>query len=121
MTYLPPADGQPTPPVELGGSDEFVVPYPGMLMDGIIRTDHSINAGALFKRTYNVKVMHYIETWEDQANWLTALLEIYADANDGASPWKLFEQTLFPLVNNHWDFPYRAIETSYVADSEAVR
>ena len=120
MTYLPPAARDLAPAIELGGSDEFIVPYPGMLLDGTVRTDHSINAGALFKQTYNVKVMHYIETWEDQADWLSNLLKIYAAANDGDSPWKLFEQTLFPLVNNHWDFPYRAIETSYVADSEAV-
>ncbi len=115
FTRLPPQNGEPEPPVELGGPDDFVVPYPGLLMDGQIRTDLSINAGALFKDVHNAKVVHYIESWNALSSWMREMTAIYEEENNGADPWDLFQKTLFPLINNHWDFPYRMIETSYMA------
>ena len=121
ITRLAPAAGEPVPPVELGGADEFTVPYPGLLMDGQIRTDLSVNAGMLFKQAYNVKVMHYIESWDDLSRWLPEMMRMYGEENDGADLWELLENTLFPLLNNHWDFPYRVIETSYQAKAPPGR
>ena len=83
-------------------------------MDGQIRTDLSINAGALFKDVHNAKVVHYIESWNALSGWMREMTAIYEEENDGADPWDLFQKTLFPLINNHWDFPYRMVETSYM-------
>ncbi len=67
MTILPPTGNAPKPLVRLGSPETFTVPYPGLLMTGDVRTNLSINAGALFQKVYNTKIYHLIDTWETAA------------------------------------------------------
>ena len=96
---------------QLGGSAEFYLPQPGLLMDGEVRTDTSINFGSLFKNTFTI--ITYYETPPGskllelmQKNW-------EAEGNSGDRI-EHVTKVLFPHARNHWDMQYRAIETSLV-------
>jgi hypothetical protein len=95
----------------LGGSPEMFVPFPGMLMDGSIKTDTAINFSALFKQTFTI-ITYYEVPWDAkllepmQKNW-----EALGNQGDRLAH---VTQKLFPHARNHWDMQYRAIETSLV-------
>jgi hypothetical protein len=95
----------------LGGGDTLFVPQPGMLMDGTIRTDTSVNFSSLFAKTYTI-ITYYEVPWDTklmplmQKNW-----EALGNTGDRIAH---VTKTLFPHARNHWDMQYRAIETSFV-------
>lgn len=101
----------------LGGSDEMYMPAPGVMMKGLVRTDTSINVGAVYKKTFNVILMHQLQTWEDSAVWSKRFNAIYARENDGASFVDLWSQNLMTHANNHWDTYLRIVKTSFIPDA----
>lgn len=114
VTTLPTGPNDPKPTMPLGAADSYTVPYPGMLIGGDVRTDTSINAGAFFQKAYNVKAYHMLETWDADSIWMKEIIRTYAADHGGRNPWDLLSKTIFPLVNNHWDYFYRAVESSFV-------
>lgn len=102
----------------LGGSKELYVPMPGLLMDGSIKTDMSINFGSFFRDTYTI-ITYYEVPWEGkllqemQKNW-----ESMGNSGDRLGR---VTKALFPHARNHWDMQYRALETSLVPLPEKKR
>lgn len=99
--------GQP-----LGSADSFYIPQPGVLMDGEIRTNISINYSLLFNRTFTL--ITYFQVPQG-----TELMKEMQAAFDKMHPGKgdrleYITKVLFPHVRNHWDMFYRAVETSFV-------
>ena len=113
ITTLAPGTGEPKPPMPLGSPEAFTVPYPGMMMNGDVRTDTSINAGSMFRKVYNTKVYHMLDSWESGKTWVADYKKIYQAENNGADPWPMLEKTMFQKVNNHWDFGLRTVEMSF--------
>jgi hypothetical protein len=102
----------------LGAPGDLFVPRPGMLMDGTIRTDTSINFSSLFAKTYTI-ITYYEVPWDTkllpmmQKNW-----EALGNKGDRIEH---VTKTLFPHARNHWDMQYRAIETSFAPTARDAR
>ena len=115
LTTLPPtgADARRTKynNQKLGASEDLFVPKDGVVIDGAVRTDTSINFGKFFRDTFTI-ITYFELPWdaklrdEMQKNW-------EAMGNSGDRHARVTE-VLFPLARNHWDMQYRAIETSLV-------
>jgi len=104
--------GQP-----LGTIDTFYVPQPGLLMDGEIRTNISINYSLLFNKTFSL--ITYFEVPKN-----TELLKLMQAAYDkmypeGGDRIEFITKALFPYARNHWDMVYRSIETSFTPTPHA--
>jgi hypothetical protein len=93
----------------LGGPREFFVPAPGMMMDGTVRTDTSVNYSMLFKDTFTI-ITYYQLPWE--AKMLQEMQKNFEKTNPGEDRLKHITKVFFPLSQNHWDMWYRPIETS---------
>jgi len=124
ITTFPPGEGEPQQTAfsrrnyPLGGFQKFILPQPGLLMDGEIRTDRSINFSSLFMNTYTVITYHHLVTG---ASALTQTMnKIYADEHNGADRIKHITNVMFPHVRNHWDMVYRMIETSFTPDARVA-
>lgn len=103
----------------LGGDDSLYVPEPGILMDGVVRTNYSINVGALYKKTFNVLVYRRYASFEAlavQSQFEEGSRPVFAKEN-GMSDLK-FDDTwatkFMHNINNHWDSWYRIVKTSFV-------
>jgi len=96
--------------VKLGGPDQFYVPQPGVMMDGTIRTDTSINYSLLFKPTFTV-ITYY--QFPPGVKMLEEMQRIFEKDHPGEDRIKRITQEFFPHIQNHWDMHYRAIETSF--------
>jgi hypothetical protein len=99
----------------LGGPSEFYVPQPGVLMDGEIRTDTSINYSLLFKPTFTI-ITYYQVPWD--IRMLELMQQNFERDHPGVDRLEYITRVLFPHAQNHWDMRYRAIETSFVPMSE---
>ena len=99
----------------LGAPENLFVPQDGVVIDGAVRTDTSINFGSFFRDTFTI-ITYFELPWdtklrdEMQKNW-------EAMGNRGDRHARVTE-VLFPLARNHWDMQYRAIETSLVPLTE---
>ncbi len=113
VTTIAPAANEPKPALPLGSPEAFTVPYPGLMMYGDVRTDTSINAGAMFRKVYNVKVYHMLDDWVTGKNWVADYKTIYQKEHNGEDPWKYLEKTMFQKVKNHWDYALRGVEMSF--------
>lgn len=102
----------------LGGSDQLYVPAPGLLQNGIVRTDLSINVGAVYKKTFNVILMHQIDNWKNSDAWSKNYNEVYSRDSDGGEFTELWAKNLMTLANNHWDTYMRIVESSYTPLAE---
>ena len=96
----------------LGGPKEFYVPQRGMLMDGQIRTDRSINFSAIFRNTFTVITYHHMATGADRLMG-DVLQQIYGAEHNGADRLEVMRRNFFPYARNHWDMSYRVAETSF--------
>ncbi len=113
----------------LGGADEFYVPQRGVLLEGNIPTDISINWSLLFKKTFTVVTLynytqdpyeatglpvgpgHVHGTGFSPATATTPLHDIIDDLDPGRS------DDTFKFVRNHWDMAsYRPVESSLTFD-----
>ncbi|HEU4626468.1 MAG TPA: hypothetical protein VFS52_16980 [Steroidobacteraceae bacterium] len=95
----------------LGGPDAFYVAQPGVMMDGTIRTDTSINYSLLFKPTFTI-ITYY--QFPPGVKMLEEMQRIFAREHPGEDRIKKVTREFFPHIQNHWDMHYRAIETSLV-------
>ena len=95
----------------LGGPDSFYVHRPGVMMDGVIRTDTSINYSMLFRKTFTI-ITYYQLPWK--VKMMQGMQKNFERTNPGQDRIKYITKVFFPLVQNHWDMWYRAIETSFV-------
>jgi hypothetical protein len=100
----------------LGGPDRFYVPHPGVMMDGVIRTDTSINYSLLFKPTFTI-ITYY--QFPPGVKMLEEMQRIFEKEHPGEDRVKRVTREFFPHIQNHWDMHYRAIETSFVPLSPA--
>jgi hypothetical protein len=98
----------------LGGSPDFFLPHPGMLLDGTIRTDESINLSSMFRNTFSIVTYQALATGADPLT--TSMNAIYAQQHNGASRVEQVKKTMFPMARNHWDMVYRMIETSFTPE-----
>ena len=95
----------------LGAAKELYVPKPGVIMDGAVKTDTSINFGSFFRDTFTI-ITYYEIPWDArlrdvmQKNW-----EAMGNSRDRHAR---VTEVLFPHARGHWDMQYRAIETSFV-------
>ena len=105
----------------VGGSDEMFVHAPGVMEQGIVRTDTSINVGSVYEKTFKVILMHQLQTWEDSALWGKRFNNLYAAEHGGASFVDLWAQNLMPNANNHWDTYLRVVKTSFIPNAEESR
>ena len=80
---------------DLGGPDAFYVPSPGVMMDGAVRTDTSVNYSSLFKRTFTV-----ITYYEFPANtkMLEEMQKNFEIDHPGEDRLKYITKVFFPLV-----------------------
>lgn len=99
----------------LGGPSEFYVPQPGVLMDGEIRTDTSINYSHLFKPTFTIITYYQVPLG---IHMLELMQQNFERDHPGVDRLEHITKVLFPHAQNHWDMRYRAIETSFVPVSE---
>jgi hypothetical protein len=95
----------------LGGPDQFYVPHPGVMMDGAIRTDTSINYSLLFKPTFTI-ITYY--QFPPGVKMLAEMQRIFEKDHPGEDRIKKVTREFFTHIQNHWDMHYRAIETSFV-------
>ena len=93
----------------LGGPTEFYVPQPGVMMDGVVRTDTSINYSRLFKGTFTI-ITYYQLPWETRM--LQEMQKNFEIDHPGQDRLKHITKAFFPYIQNHWDMHYRAIESS---------
>lgn len=100
----------------LGGPDSFYVPQPGVMMDGSIRTDTSINYSMLFRNTFSV-ITYYTLDWG--VDMMGGMAKQFARTNPGEDRIKRVTRVFFPLAQNHWDMWYRGIETSFSGERPA--
>jgi hypothetical protein len=96
----------------LGGPDQFYVPQPGVMIDGAVRTDTSINYSLLFKPTFTI-ITYYEFPWEG-VKMLEEMQKNFEKERPGEDRLKHITKVFFPLIQNHWDMHYRAIESSFV-------
>jgi hypothetical protein len=94
---------------QLGGPDQFYVPQPGVLMDGTVRTDTSINYSVLFKPTFTI-ITYY--QFPPGVKMLEEMQRIFEQDHPGQDRIKQVKEQFFTHIQNHWDMHYRAIETS---------
>ena len=117
-TTLPPQPWEKVAPLpasaraEIGGDDRLYVPRPGVMMDGAVRTDTSINIGAVYKKTFNVMVVHEMKDWDSSKGWYNVFSKLYASEHNGGVFTEVWATNLMPNANNHWDTFYRVIKTS---------
>jgi hypothetical protein len=102
---------------ELGGPDTFYVPQPGVMIDGAVRTDTSINYSMMFRKTFSI-ITYYTLDWG--VDMLGGMQKNFERTNPGEDRLKHVTKVFFPLSQNHWDMWYRAIETSFVAGEPAI-
>ncbi len=95
----------------LGPSTDLYVPTPGVVIDGGVRTDISINFGSFFRDTYTV-ITHYELPWDVKLR--EAMQKNWESMGNRGERRARVSKTLFPLARNHWDMQYRVIETSLV-------
>ena len=96
-TFLQPEGGDaPAPSLFTPGfsRDEFIQPHRAIMLNGEILTERVINIGSLMARTYNVLIVHHMQTWADGANFHNAIAGIYADEHDDESLWEHLSSTL---------------------------
>ena len=119
VTSLPPNAGEAARSKfkneQLGGPDQFYVPSPGVMMDGAVRTDTSVNYSSLFKRTFTV-ITYY--QFPANTKMLEEMQKNFEIDHPGEDRLKYITKVFFPLANNHWDMHYRAIETSFAPTSK---
>lgn len=96
---------------ELGASKDLYVPYPGVVMDGTVRTDMSMNFGSFFRDTFTI-ITYYEVPWE--AKLLEVMQKNWESMGNKGDRLARVTKALFPNARNHWDMQYRAIETSLV-------
>jgi hypothetical protein len=101
----------------LGGPSQFYVPQPGVMMDGTIRTDTSINYSLLFKSTFTI-ITYYQIPWN--TNLLEQMQKNFERDHPGVDRLQHITKVLFPHAQNHWDMRYREIETSFVPFSDTA-
>lgn len=94
----------------LGGPDDFLVPSPGVMMNGTIRTDTSVNYSALYKPTFTV-ITYY--QFPKNVNMLFEMQRNWNKEHPGDDRIKHVTKVFFPLSRNHWDMWYRPIESSF--------
>lgn len=94
----------------LGGPADFLVPTPGVMMNGTIRTDTSVNYSALYKPTFTV-ITYY--QFPKGVNMLLEMQRNWDKENPGQDRIKHITKVFFPLSRNHWDMWYRPIESSF--------
>src|SRR5207248_4674464 len=99
--------------VPLGGASDFIVAWPGAMMDGAIRTDRSINLGEMFQKTFTVVVYHHQSTWRARPSFVEQINQHFAAAHPGVDRNKMISENFFSHIRNHWDMVYRALETSF--------
>jgi hypothetical protein len=95
----------------LGGPNQLYVPQPGVMMDGTIRTDTSINYSLLFKPTFTI-ITYY--QFPPGVKMLEEMQRIFSQDHPGEDRIKKITREFFTHIQNHWDMHYRAIETSFV-------
>jgi len=100
---------------ELGGPPQFYIPQPGVMLDGSIRTDTSINYSLMFKPTFTLITYYQMVPGTDL---LKVMQENFERDHPGVARLPYITKVLFPHAQNHWDMRYRAIETSFVPGSE---
>ena len=119
VTTLPPSPAEATRTQYtgqiLGGPSQFYVPQPGVMMDGTIRTDTSVNYSLLFKPTFTI-ITYYQYPW-DASRMLELMQKNFEIDYPGQDRIKHITKVFFPHIQNHWDMHYRAIETSFVPSS----
>lgn len=95
----------------LGAAKDLYVPWPGLHMDGAVRTDMSMNFGSFFRDTFTI-ITYYEVPWE--AKLLEVMQKNWESMGNSGDRLARVTKTLFPHARNHWDMQYRAIETSLV-------
>lgn len=119
VTTLPPSSAEATRTQytgqTLGGPAQFYVPQPGVMMDGTVRTDTSLNYSLLFKETFTI-ITYYQFPW-DGSRMLELMQNNFELDYPGQDRVKHITKVFFPNIQNHWDMHYRAIETSFVPAS----
>lgn len=95
----------------LGGSRDFFVPQPGVMMDGAVRTDMSVNYSSLFRDTFSVITYFQLPP---NTQMMQEMQQIYERDHPGQNRVEHINKVFFPLAQNHWDMWYRGIETSFV-------
>ncbi len=95
----------------LGAAKDLYVPKPGVVMDGTVRTDMSINFGSFFRDTYTI-ITYYEVPWD--ARLLEVMQKNWESMGNSGDRLARVTKTLFPHARNHWDMQYRALETSLV-------
>lgn len=95
----------------LGAAKELYVPKPGVLMDGEVATDTSINFGSFFRDTFTI-ITYYEVPWD--AKLLEVMQKNWEAMGNSGDRLARVTTTLFPHARNHWDMQYRALETSLV-------
>jgi hypothetical protein len=105
----------------LGASKELYVPKPGVMMDGAVKTDTSVNFGSFFRDTYTI-ITYYEVPWD--AKLLEVMQKNWESMGNSGDRLARVTKALFPHARNHWDMQYRALETSLVplpADGASAR
>ncbi len=116
VTTLPPDDDEAvrtrySGQEELSGPSLFYVPQPGVMMDGTIRTDTSINYSLLFQPTFTIITYYQIP---QGTKLLEEMQKNFEREHPGVDRLQHITKILLPNAQNHWDMRYRAIETSFV-------
>ena len=99
----------------LGGPADFLVPTPGVMMNGTIRTDTSVNYSALFKPTFTV-ITYY--QFPKGVSMLAEMQKNWNKDHPGEDRIKHITKVFFTLSRNHWDMWYRPIESSFAPTAD---
>ncbi|MEO7775152.1 MAG: hypothetical protein ABIT36_02490 [Steroidobacteraceae bacterium] len=99
----------------LGGPADFLVPFPGVMMNGTIRTDTSVNYSALYKPTFTV-ITYY--QFPKGVKMLEEMQNNFNKDHPGEDRIKHITKVFFSLSKNHWDMWYRPIESSFAPTSK---
>lgn len=97
-----------------------ILPHLGIMMDGQIRTDRSINFHSVLQNQFTLMYRHYLS---DEASF-KALMEGHETRGDGLSSeslpakwrkihgtdlWDTMAKEYFVDIDNHWDIVYRFV------------
>lgn len=95
----------------LGAAKQLYTPMPGVMIDGVVRTDTAINFGTFFRDTFTL-ITYFELPWD--INLREAMQKSWEAMGNRGNRHARVTEVLFPHARNHWDMQYRAIETSLV-------
>lgn len=90
----------------------FIKPHGKIQLHGI---EHGLSIAwdTLFLRTFNVQIIHHIQTWEDADRFYQRMADIFAAQNRGETLADRLAKTVFPYAENYWTSTFRMIRTSW--------